>query len=258
MKVFFLNIKFFINLLRGIPALNISKINFFFKIFFLKIKLKKRNFFYKNIFLITSCVNHLDSKSINYNSHHSSDERLFELIETIKSIKKKFLNNLYIIVCENSKITQNQKKEILIHANQILDISKKELTLLSRKISNKGVPWSVSLLFSCSELSSFKFKRLHFVTGRYKFNENFNLLNIKKNKLNFKYYERYNSVSTRYFCYTRDDLVYIFNLIKKVLYVCLLGQPAENGITFFSKFKYYIYSEIGIEGKVNGINFIKE
>ena len=25
----------------------------------------------------------------------------------------------------------------------------------------------------------------------------------------------------------RDDLVYIFNLIKKVLYVCLLGQPAE-------------------------------
>ena len=27
-------------------------------------------------------------KNINYNSNHSSDERLFELIETIKSIKK--------------------------------------------------------------------------------------------------------------------------------------------------------------------------
>lgn len=258
MKILFLKIKFFVNLLRGIPTLNFLKISLFFKIYFFKIKIKKKDLFFKDIFLITSCINHIESKNINYNYNHSSSERLIELIDTIKSIKINFHKNLHIIVCENSKISQMQKKEILAHANEILDISSEKIALLSRKIPNKGVPWSVSVLFSCIELSQYNYDRLHFITGRYKFNDNYKLSNFKKNKLNFKYYNQYNSVSTRYFCYTRNDLVYIFNLIKKVLYVCLLGQPAENGITIFSKFKYYIYNEIGIEGKVNGINFIKE
>jgi hypothetical protein len=253
------NIKFFLNLLRGIPSLNLFKLRLFVNIFFLKIKIsKKKKLNYDDIFIVTSCINHLDLDNINYNSKHSPQLRLNELIETIKSIKVKFKTNYKIIVCENSKINKIEKDKILAHADQILDISNKKLTILSRKINNKGVPWCVSVLFSCNEIINYHYRRLHFVTGRYKLNNKFNLLNFKNNKLNFRFYKEHNNVSTRYFCYSRNDLIYFFNLTKKVLYICLFEQPAENGIAYFSKFKHYIYGEIGIEGKVNGITFISE
>ena len=252
------NIKFFLKLSRGLFTLNFLKLNLLFKIFFFEFKKNKKESYYKDIFLITSCINHLDTDNINYNIDHTSNQRLDELVETINSIKSIFKENYKIIICENSIINSKQKNKILIHANQILDISKKKLTLISRKIENKGVPWSVSIIFSCLELNKYNYERLHFVTGRYKLNEKFSLLNFQKNKINFKYYKEHNNVSTRYFCYTRKDIFYIFKLIKKVLYVCLLGEPAENGVRFFSSYKNYIYNEIGVEGKVNGVTFIKE
>ena len=176
----------------------------------------------------------------------------------ISLIKNFFKKNYKIIICENSILDEVVKNKIYDENVELFDISLLEITKLSRKIQNKGVPWSIGVLLSCLKLHSYSYRRLHFVTGRYKLNNEYDISIFEQKKLNFRYYDQYHSVSTRYFCYTMPKVHNMFNLIKKVLFLCLLNQSSEDGMRFFSTNKKYITKNIGIEGLVNGLIYIKE
>lgn len=242
----------------GLLSLNFIKLKLIYKILFLKIDDTKKKNYFNDIFIVTSCINHLDKDSISYNINHSANLRLIELLDTIKSIKYAFKKNYKIIICENSILDEVVKNKIYDEDVELFDISLLEITKLSRKVQNKGVPWSIGVLLSCIKLQSYSYRRLHFVTGRYKLNNEYDIKLFEQRKLNFRYYNQYHNVSTRYFCYTMPKIYNMFNLIKKVLFLCLLNQSSEDGMRVFSTNKKYITKNIGIEGLVNGSTYIKE
>lgn len=252
-------------------------IKFFKKIFFFKtLYLEKEALKNIDLFIVTSCTDTSrnsqivkklyknlpfnNDESYSHNQQHTKKERLHELIEGIKSIRKNF-KNCMIINIENSTLTKIDKNKINHYVDLHLDYSKDKFIIGARKHVNKGVPWLAKLVkFFIEEQKLLNYKKIHFVCGRYIFKEN---ISKKYSNNGFYFFQprnvdtnevlKKNQFSTRYFFIINMSVQSIFKKFRKAFVFSILGYSVEDSIITSDNKDLHKLKKLGIYGKVNGI-----
>lgn len=251
---------YYLKVLKGLFFLIIPNFFFIFNILKYKIMNQKKIYYYENIFLITSCINPFNKNHHNYNINHSKNERFDELLKTIASIKNKKINNMFIIVVDNSTIDNEMEHVLIKNIDLYIDISQDSLIKLANTYKNKGVPWATSVMLSLKKIYQYDFKFLHVMSGRYYLNNEYNYSKLIDNSFNFRYYKNFSNVSTRYFCFHNEGIRYLLSLFKKIIILSSFNISCEDNMFHMidKKKSNFIETNIGLSGKVNGIHQIDE
>lgn len=251
---------YYLKVVKGIFFFSIPNFVFIFNILKYQIMNQKKIQYHENIFLITSCINPFNKNHHNHNINHSKYDRFEELIKTIASIKNQKINNLFIIVVDNS-IIDNEMREFLNEKIDLyIDISNDSLIKLANGYKNKGVPWATSVMMSLKKIYQYDFKFLHVMSGRYYLNDEYDYTKFINNRFNFRYYKNFLNVSTRYFCLHDEGVKYLLSLFKKIIILSSFNISCEDNMFHMinKKKSNLIDSNIGLSGKVNGIHQIDE
>jgi len=246
-------IRVFKNFIKNIHRINVLNILLFKK----NNKLIKRKYIdYKDIFIITSCINIYDGNYYIHNLRHSPNKRFTQTIDGLKSIKKYYPYS-YIVIIESSKLSLQYVKEIETYVDEYIDYSNDRYIKVARKHFNKGVPQFYAYIKYFEENGAFlNAKTIHFLGGRYSLYGNF--ANFYNNTGIYFLYNKINqNVSTRYFFVKSINLGALTEPFKKTMFMAVLGNSVEDFIHRFNN-NIFLISKIGVSGMINGLEFIEE
>lgn len=252
--------KFFSNIrLAKVAIKNLYRIHlrYFFLIKTHDIIKSKKHISKRDIFILTSCLNHDDNVTFhNHNPSHNLEMRLKETLNGIASIRKNFPNG-YIIILDNSKIPNKESKLLLDAVDEYYDYSESSYIKISRKHFNKGVPqFSVLSKFCQENYKNYSAEFFHFMSARY------NIVNKINNKISdpgtyMLYFEKSKNVSTRYYFFKNYSLSKISMAFKKTLLFAILGNSVEDALFMFVP-NFKMLKKLEIKGMINGTQYIYE
>jgi hypothetical protein len=184
-------------------------------------------------------------------------QRANELLATFDSIRH-FYPEAKIINLENSKVNKQLAQQIQLKCDHLRNYSGDPLIIKSRSFNNKGIPWLIKILkFLHEEGSGISSLRVHLLCGRYLLNSN-SLSQVNHVGACFRYYSCHDNVSTRYFRYCGLRIGEIRLALVRALRPMFFSRSIEDVIHTKGNFTKYYLSQIGVNGLVNGKQFIEE
>lgn len=208
-------------------------------------------------YVIVTSVIFFQEKEFNYSkirSVFSPEERLIQTHETLDSIRRYLPGTKIILVEGGTKDIKNEFSE-QIHYIYIgnRSISAKAI---NGRLKGLGEMFLMmhALLYLRKKQPSFIYK----ISGRYKIDDNFNLVKWNNAKFNFKIYG--NTYSTRFYGFSSNFILpLLWYFIKSVGYI-LRGQSIEECLfKSVPKSQVNILTTLGVEGVVGNYgNTIKE
>ena len=188
---------------------------------------------------------------INTRSIYTKEERLFQTLETIKSVRKNIPKS-YIILLDNSIFQQNEKKLLESYVDVFLNILNEEkLNYFTNDSIYKSYGEISQTYFLIKYLKKIKNKNiinLFKITGRYLINDNFNYENYKNENNIFKLNK---DVTDRKYIYTCFYKISNKNLDNYIL----INDKLFNDIQSSNKYDNIDY-EVLFPAQINDIKFI--
>lgn len=209
----------------------------------------------ESVFVLNACINPFDDNNYaSYDAPKDVNKRFQQVLEGIESVRKYF-DDTFIVYVENSKIPAEYENQIKDRVNVYMNFSKNSFLTYSRKISNKGVPWSMAQLLAIKHLNqnSLFFKNYHFLNARYKVSALSFENAIIKNKVGYMHVKMkpYN-LSTIYFFFSNVQVTRIFKIFRQAHIFSICGFSVEDVFSIFFFRKQYL-KELGITGTINAI-----
>lgn len=214
----------------------------------------------ETVFILNACINPFDDNNYaSYDAPKDVNSRFQQVLEGIASVRKYF-DDTFIVYVENSKIPAEYENQIKDRVNVYMNFSNNYFLTYSRKISNKGVPWSMAQLLALKQLNqnSLFFKNYHFLNARYKVSA-LSLENaFHKNKVGFMHVKMkpYN-LSTIYFFFSNVQVTRIFKIFKQAHIFSICGFSVEDVFSIFFFRKNYL-NKLGITGTINALEECSE
>jgi hypothetical protein len=157
--------------------------------------------------------------TIEIGTKYSSEERLKQTIEfTIPCIKNKLGPNTFIIIVEDSNVTEEE--ELILKANCNVYINVHAITNNLPKC--KGTRETLAIIEALNHIPP-ETEWLFKLGGRYSWNEDFDLNNFPVGKMTFKYFNfPQNEFETATFAIYKDCIalfkVIYYSILQKILY----------------------------------------
>jgi tRNA/tmRNA/rRNA uracil-C5-methylase (TrmA/RlmC/RlmD family) len=110
----------------------------------------------KSVFILNACINPFDHQdNSTYNAPTNIHDRYEQVIKGIQSVRETFQSS-DIVYIENSNIPINFENQIKNVVDLYFNFSSNEFLQYSRKIANKGVPWTMANLLCLKKLQTVK------------------------------------------------------------------------------------------------------
>lgn len=214
----------------------------------------------ESVFVLNACINPFDDNNYaSYDAPKDVNKRFQQVLEGIESVRKYF-DFAFIVYVENSKIPAEYENQIKDRVNVYMNFSNNYFLTYSRKISNKGVPWSMANLLALKELNqkSLYFRDYHFLNARYKVSP-LSLDNTKINrKVGFMHAKmKTNNLTTIYFFFSSVSMTRIFNIFRQAHVFSICGFSVEDVFSIFFMRKKYL-KQLGITGTINALDQCSE
>lgn len=206
----------------------------------------------RQIFILSSAIN-TGQDSVNYNSKHSAEERLAEVMCGINSVKLHF-PNAEIFYLDNTKINPDHESQLRCTSVRYENFRLNPLMAASKKIPNKGVAWSLTnLLFLIQSGRALIGKDVFFMNGRYAVSDltvqvSNNLPQENALSINFAK----TNVQTIIFSLTAFNVEKAVRMFKFAYILSLCGYSVEDVFGIFYRKVNYVKAW-GVDGTVNGI-----
>ena len=207
-----------------------------------------------SVFIMNACINIFDDPdNSTYNAPANIHDRYEQVIKGIQSVRETFQSS-DIVYIENSNIPINFENQIKNEVDLYFNFSSNEFLQYSRKIANKGVPWTMANLLCLQKLQTLKqYQNYHFLNARYQVTditkENYKQ-QTKKGYLHVKM-KRHN-ISTIYFYFSDVSVLKILEIFKAGHLLSVCGFSVEDIFSVLFLKKNYL-NTLGVVGKINAI-----
>lgn len=217
----------------------------------------KQTAFYKDVFIITSCVNvSEDKKFYNHNRTHTPQKRIEETVTGLLSVKQ-YYPNAHIILIESSVLTESQKQLLDPLIDDFYDYSQAKNIKTARTHYNKGVPqFTAYIKFIEENKDRYKATTFHFLGARYVLTGSV-AEEYQTSGSYFLFFPQHDNVSTRYFFIKDIPLKKLVSAFRKTLYFAIVGNSVEDILHgFIPELKKV--KQLEVMGVVNGKEIIHE
>lgn len=212
-----------------------------------------------SVFIMNACINPFDHPdNSTYNAPKNIHDRYTQVVDGIQSVRAIFPGS-DIVYIENSNIPINFENQIKNIVDTYFNFSSNDFLQYSRKIPNKGVPWTMANLLCLQKLQSIKeYSDYHFLNARYQVTlitkDNYNN-QTRKQYLHVKM-KRHN-LSTIYFYFSNVSEFRLLKIFKAAHALSIIGFSVEDIFSVFYLKKQYL-KELGVKGTINAIEFCTE
>lgn len=203
----------------------------------------------KNLIIITSIINPPNTplSYVKTRSIFTKQQRYEQLLETINSVKK-YIPNYYIVLLECSDEIELYEDYLKIITDKYINYNKN----INIKNNVNGIykslgEWSKMIEFINNENLD-NYNSLIKISGRYFLNDKFNYDLFNNDDNVFRYYIKYDIVSTRLYKISKTYFDKYKNIMNSFETELKSGISIENIMT--NKIKYNKVEYIGLSGKI--------
>ena len=213
----------------------------------------------KSVFILNACINPFDHQdNSTYNAPTNIHDRYEQVIKGIQSVRETFQSS-DIVYIENSNIPINFENQIKNVVDLYFNFSSNKFLQYSRKITNKGVPWTMANLLCLKKLQTVKqYEEYHFLNARYQIAPVSNKNDETKTRKRFMHVKmKRHNICLIYFYFADISVSRVIRIFRNAHLLSVCGFSTEDifSINFFNK--VYLY-ELGVTGLVNAREFCKE
>jgi len=211
----------------------------------------------RRLFVVTSCTNPSDRGfATNHNPNHQSSQRAQELYATFESIRTCHGEDAYIVSLDNSLLDESTEREISSLTEEYISLASNRAILMSRTSVNKAVPWLAKIILFLMSTKNLP-QTLDFVVGRYRLYQG--IPQPSDCGAFYVYHASNHAASTRYVMYHKLSRIHLVSMFFYTLLICYVFNASAEKVVLTWPFCPLRRLHInGLEGLVNGIDYIKE